>query len=38
MDQRGDHVRFFMDGETLLILNADLDDLADDIIVYGATI
>jgi len=38
MDQRGDHVRFFVDGETLLILNADLDDLADDIIVDGATI
>jgi len=30
-DQRGDHARFFMNGETLLILNTQLEDLADDI-------
>ena len=36
MDQRGEHVRFFVDGETLLILNADLDEMADDIIIDAA--
>jgi len=33
MNQFGDHVRFFVNGETLLILNADLADMADDIII-----
>lgn len=34
-DQRGDHVRFFNNGETLFILNADLEELADDINIGG---
>lgn len=33
MDQRGDHVRFFDGDNTLLILNADLADMADDIVI-----
>jgi len=33
MSQFGNHVRFFVNGETLLILNADLDDMADDILI-----
>lgn len=33
MNQFGAHVRFFVDGETLLILNANLDDIIDDIII-----
>jgi len=36
MTQFGAHVRFFVDGETLLILNADLDEMADDIIIDAA--
>jgi len=38
MNQYGSHVRFFVDGETLLILNADLADMADDIIIDDAMI
>lgn len=33
MNQFGNHVRFFSDGETVLILNADLGNMADDIII-----
>jgi|GEM_PF-3317456 len=33
MSQFGAHVRFFVNGETLLILNADLDEMADDILI-----
>ena len=32
-DQRGVHTRFFADGDTLFILNTDLDDLMDDIVI-----
>lgn len=37
MNQFGAHVRFSVNGETMLILNANLDDMADDIIVDAAT-
>jgi len=33
MNQLGSHVRFFADGDTLLILNTDLADIEDDIII-----
>ncbi len=32
-DQRGVHTRFFADGDTLFILNTDLDDLSNDIVI-----
>jgi len=33
MNQLGNHVRFFDGGDTLLVLNVDLSDIADDIII-----